>query len=71
MPRLQALRGNDEQVRAFPSERDGRSRNEALALEDDTLPREFELTAKIEPFDSFWEAPEDIEKGYSVVLSIL
>jgi 2-polyprenyl-3-methyl-5-hydroxy-6-metoxy-1,4-benzoquinol methylase len=23
------------------------------------------LTAKIEPFDSFWEAPEDIEKGYS------
>lgn len=23
-----------------------------------------ELTGKIEPFDSFWEAPEDIEKGY-------
>lgn len=23
------------------------------------------LTARIEPFDSFWEAPEDIEKGYS------
>jgi O-antigen chain-terminating methyltransferase len=23
-----------------------------------------ELTAKIEPFDTFWEAPEDIEKGY-------
>jgi SAM-dependent methyltransferase len=23
------------------------------------------LTAKIEQFDSFWEAPEDIEKGYS------
>jgi 2-polyprenyl-3-methyl-5-hydroxy-6-metoxy-1,4-benzoquinol methylase len=23
------------------------------------------LTAKIEPFDSFWEAPEDIEKGYA------
>jgi 2-polyprenyl-3-methyl-5-hydroxy-6-metoxy-1,4-benzoquinol methylase len=22
------------------------------------------LTAKIEPFDSFWEAPDDIEKGY-------
>lgn len=22
------------------------------------------LTAKIEPFDSFWEAPSDIEKGY-------
>jgi len=24
-----------------------------------------ELTARIEPFDSFWEAPRDIEKGYS------
>jgi SAM-dependent methyltransferase len=24
-----------------------------------------ELTAEIEPFDSFWEAPDDIEKGYS------
>jgi len=23
------------------------------------------LTAEIEPFDSFWEAPEDIEKGYA------
>jgi 2-polyprenyl-3-methyl-5-hydroxy-6-metoxy-1,4-benzoquinol methylase len=32
--------------------------------EDETQPREFALTAKIEPFDSFWEAPEDIEKGY-------
>jgi SAM-dependent methyltransferase len=26
--------------------------------------RRRELTATIEPFDSFWEAPEDIEKGY-------
>ena len=23
------------------------------------------LTARIEPFDSFWEAPEDIQKGYA------
>jgi 2-polyprenyl-3-methyl-5-hydroxy-6-metoxy-1,4-benzoquinol methylase len=23
------------------------------------------LTAKIEPFDSFWEAPENVDKGYS------
>ena len=22
-----------------------------------------DLTAQIEPFDTFWEAPEDIEKG--------
>jgi nucleoside-diphosphate-sugar epimerase/2-polyprenyl-3-methyl-5-hydroxy-6-metoxy-1,4-benzoquinol methylase len=28
------------------------------------LPSKFPLTAKIEPFDSFWEAPEEIEKGY-------
>ena len=27
------------------------------------------LTAKIEPFDSFWEGPEDIEKGYSKFLA--
>jgi 2-polyprenyl-3-methyl-5-hydroxy-6-metoxy-1,4-benzoquinol methylase len=27
--------------------------------------REIMLTAKIEPFDSFWEAPENINKGYS------
>lgn len=26
--------------------------------------RQIELTAKIEPFDSFWEAPEDMESGY-------
>jgi 2-polyprenyl-3-methyl-5-hydroxy-6-metoxy-1,4-benzoquinol methylase len=24
-----------------------------------------ELTARMEPFDSFWEAPDDIEKGYA------
>ena len=24
-----------------------------------------EWTAKIEPFDSFWEGPEDVEKGYA------
>jgi 2-polyprenyl-3-methyl-5-hydroxy-6-metoxy-1,4-benzoquinol methylase len=29
-----------------------------------TVPK-WDLTAKIEPFDSFWEGPEDIEKGYS------
>jgi nucleoside-diphosphate-sugar epimerase/2-polyprenyl-3-methyl-5-hydroxy-6-metoxy-1,4-benzoquinol methylase len=28
------------------------------------LPSKFDLTAKIEPFDSFWEAPDDVEKGY-------
>ena len=26
--------------------------------------KETELTARIEPFDTFWEAPEDIEKGF-------
>lgn len=27
--------------------------------------RDEDLTARIEPFDSFWEAPSDIEKGYT------
>ena len=26
------------------------------------------LTARMESFDSFWEAPEDIEKGYNKFL---
>lgn len=29
------------------------------------MPVEIQLTAKIEPFDTFWEAPENIEKGYT------
>jgi 2-polyprenyl-3-methyl-5-hydroxy-6-metoxy-1,4-benzoquinol methylase len=32
--------------------------------EEGAPPYGIELTAKIEPFDSFWEAPEDIQKGY-------
>ncbi|HEY6451282.1 MAG TPA: class I SAM-dependent methyltransferase [Steroidobacteraceae bacterium] len=28
------------------------------------MQRRRQLTATIEPFDSFWEAPDDIEKGY-------
>jgi 2-polyprenyl-3-methyl-5-hydroxy-6-metoxy-1,4-benzoquinol methylase len=30
-----------------------------------SLESKFNLAARIEPFDSFWEAPDDIEKGYS------
>jgi len=33
--------------------------------EDFDGPRDEELAAKIEPFDSFWEAPSDVEKGYA------
>ena len=29
------------------------------------MPSQLQLTAKIEPFDSFWEAPKNIEKGYA------
>jgi 2-polyprenyl-3-methyl-5-hydroxy-6-metoxy-1,4-benzoquinol methylase len=29
------------------------------------LKSKFNIAAQIEPFDSFWEAPDDIEKGYS------
>lgn len=28
---------------------------------------ELDLTARFEPFDSFWEGPEDVEKGYTTV----
>lgn len=30
-----------------------------------SLESRFQLAAKIEPFDTFWEAPTDIEKGYA------
>lgn len=39
-------------------QRDGRPVTPATAVDD------FTLTAKIEPFDSFWEGPEDVERGY-------
>ena len=29
------------------------------------------MTARIEPFDSFWEAPADIEKGFDTFRQIL
>ena len=27
-------------------------------------PAQWKLSAKLEPFDSFWQAPKDVEKGY-------
>lgn len=35
------------------------------AEELSAYPRSEALTARIEPFDSYWQAPEDIEAGYS------
>jgi len=29
------------------------------------MEKDDQLTAKMEPFDSFWEAPSDVERGYS------
>jgi 2-polyprenyl-3-methyl-5-hydroxy-6-metoxy-1,4-benzoquinol methylase len=34
-------------------------------IENDKVSPETEFTAQIEPFDSFWQAPTNIEKGYS------
>lgn len=34
-------------------------------LERSAEPRSSALAARLEPFDSYWQAPEDIEKGYS------
>jgi 2-polyprenyl-3-methyl-5-hydroxy-6-metoxy-1,4-benzoquinol methylase len=32
-----------------------------------TRPTTTKLTARMEPFDSFWEAPDDLEKGYQTL----
>lgn len=45
-------------------QQNSRQATEPVALEVNTPDRQIELTAKIEPFDSFWEAPNNIEKGY-------
>lgn len=37
---------------------------EALAREESAEPSDTKLTARMEQFDSFWEGPEDVEKGY-------
>jgi 2-polyprenyl-3-methyl-5-hydroxy-6-metoxy-1,4-benzoquinol methylase len=44
-----------------------RDNNMRASLQTDREPsrRVWQLTAKIEPFDSFWEAPADTEKGYA------
>jgi len=34
-------------------------------MQDLPIPSSEELSAVCEPFDSFWEAPEDVESGYS------
>jgi 2-polyprenyl-3-methyl-5-hydroxy-6-metoxy-1,4-benzoquinol methylase len=39
-------------------------REEPRKLDDHVADGTIELMGKIEPFDSFWEAPEDLEKGY-------
>jgi len=38
-------------------------------LSDIDIPTSDQLAAQIEPFDSFWEGPSDIEKGYDKFLS--
>ena len=38
---------------------------EKFGQEIEILSSKFDLKAKIEPFDSFWEAPDDIDSGYS------
>ena len=44
---------------------DPRHDHQTGAEEHDLAFPDMDLTAKIEPFDSFWEAPENIEKGYA------
>jgi SAM-dependent methyltransferase len=40
---------------------------EPLEMGEKATASGMELTAKIEPFDSFWEGPEDVEKGYTTL----
>jgi nucleoside-diphosphate-sugar epimerase/2-polyprenyl-3-methyl-5-hydroxy-6-metoxy-1,4-benzoquinol methylase len=51
-------------LKSLKIEDDVDKHNQVSAPVDEFLPSNFELTARIEPFDSFWEAPENIEKGY-------
>jgi 2-polyprenyl-3-methyl-5-hydroxy-6-metoxy-1,4-benzoquinol methylase len=44
---------------------DLRHDNRCETVEVDCTARGTDLTAKIEPFDSFWEAPDNIERGYA------
>lgn len=37
----------------------------SMSMEDRPMVPQTQLTAKMEPFDSFWQAPKNIEKGYS------
>ena len=46
---------------ASASEHAGRAEDVST---DEIIDSRFDLTARIEPFDTFWEAPEDIETGY-------
>ena len=41
------------------------TRKAAYNPEGDLMGPSRDLTAKMEPFDSFWEGPEDVEKGYA------
>lgn len=41
-----------------------RRRAEAQAM---GIKRQYPLTAKMEPFDSYWEGPSDVEKGYGAM----
>jgi 2-polyprenyl-3-methyl-5-hydroxy-6-metoxy-1,4-benzoquinol methylase len=71
MPQFSFKQGVAETARwyidmGFLSSRDGQNSGD---IEEIGAPAEMkidtDLTAQIEPFDTFWEAPEDIEKGYA------
>jgi 2-polyprenyl-3-methyl-5-hydroxy-6-metoxy-1,4-benzoquinol methylase len=36
-----------------------------ITMDLETKTAEYQLTAKIESFDTFWEGPEEVEKGYA------
>lgn len=54
---------DDGGAAAVPSSGHGHARPVVAPEMPDLLDEE--LTARMEPFDSFWEAPDDIERGYA------
>jgi 2-polyprenyl-3-methyl-5-hydroxy-6-metoxy-1,4-benzoquinol methylase len=59
--------GSAQRPSDAPAERDGRDARRQLASKSSLPfgPRSARLRARLEPFDSYWQAPDDVEKGYS------
>jgi nucleoside-diphosphate-sugar epimerase/2-polyprenyl-3-methyl-5-hydroxy-6-metoxy-1,4-benzoquinol methylase len=53
------------QAEPIPVTSETHTQRHLMFKEDRPMVSQSELTARMEPFDSFWQAPKNIEKGYS------